>query len=301
VHLDAGLVRRLHAGAKGERWRLSLDVWATALIASADRALAGTPQTADDVARYLTALHLEDLALACACAAGSEDAWAHFMREYRPVLYRAADSWDPGGGARDIADALYAELYGDGDRQSLFRYFHGRSRLSTWLHSVMAQRLAAQARARKHQQPLPDDESPEALAVPPAAMDPRREHHRALMQSALGRAIDALEPRDRLRLGCYYAEALTLAEIGRILHEHEATASRQLARTRQTIKAEVSRQLRDESGLSNEAIADCFASIAEDAGPLDLRELIGSGGGPVDLERFRKKAVAGHSKKEGNR
>ena len=38
------------------------------------------------------------------------------MLEYRPVLYRAADALDRGGGAREIADSLYAELYGIKDR-----------------------------------------------------------------------------------------------------------------------------------------------------------------------------------------
>ena len=34
------------------------------------------------------------------------------MLEYRPILYRAADALDPSGGARDLADSLYADLYG---------------------------------------------------------------------------------------------------------------------------------------------------------------------------------------------
>ena len=35
--------------------------------------------------RYFESLHVEDLALACACAQGSEPAWEHFIREHRPV------------------------------------------------------------------------------------------------------------------------------------------------------------------------------------------------------------------------
>src|SRR5262249_58732748 len=53
-----------------------------------------------------------DLELARLCAEGDEPAWERFVREYRPLLYRAADALDPTGGARDIADSLYAELYG---------------------------------------------------------------------------------------------------------------------------------------------------------------------------------------------
>ena len=69
--------------------------------------------------------HAADLELARRCAIGDEAAWDRFVLEFRPVLYRAADMLEPGGGARDLADALYADLYGvnerDGERRSLFK------------------------------------------------------------------------------------------------------------------------------------------------------------------------------------
>ena len=79
---------------------------------------------------------------------------------------------------------------------------------------------------------------------------------------------------DRLRLGCYYVQELTLAETGRLLKESEATASRQLARTRRAIRADVERQLRGEAGLTGDQIDACFASVADDPGPLDLKKVI---------------------------
>jgi len=70
-------------------------------IEAAAAALPGwRAQTAGERAATLRALsgllleHLEDLALACACASGHEGAWEHFVREYRPLLYRAADAID---------------------------------------------------------------------------------------------------------------------------------------------------------------------------------------------------------------
>jgi hypothetical protein len=94
------------------------------------------------------------------------------------------------------------------------------------------------------------------------------------MCAALERAVATLAARDRLRLACYYAQELTLAETGRILGEHEATASRQLARTRKLIRDEVQRQLKVEQGLTDAEIAHCFESVADDAGTLDLRSLL---------------------------
>src|SRR5438876_735452 len=142
--LGDALLKRLYRQAKADRWHLPAAVLAEALQASAVRVFAGKAVDARDLERYLESLHLEDLALACACAAGEEAAWEHFMREQRPVLYRVADRIDRSGGAREIADALYAELYGlrerKGERDSLFRHFHGRSSLATWLRAVLAQR-----------------------------------------------------------------------------------------------------------------------------------------------------------------
>ena len=219
--------------------------------------------------------HAADLELARQCAAGDERAWETFVREYRPVLYRAADALDRTGGAREIADALYAELYGladsGGQRQSLFRYFQGRSSLATWLRAVLAQRLVDRARARRRLEPLPDEES---AAGDRGVPDPERSRYLALVRSALGRAISQLAPRDRLRLGFYYVQELTLAEVGRLLKESEATTSRQLARTRRTIRDTVERLLREEQRLTDDQIAACFASVADDPGPLDLKQVI---------------------------
>ena len=59
------------------------------------------------------------------------------------------------------------------------------------------------------------------------------------MQAALTVALGGLDPRDRLRLAYYYADDRTLAEIGRLLGEHEATVSRKLERTRGDVRARV--------------------------------------------------------------
>src|ERR1043165_6685404 len=117
--------------------------------------------------------------LARRCAAVDERALERFVLEYRPVLYRAADALDPSGGARDLADSIYADLYS----KSLFRYFQGRSSLATWLRAVLTQRYVDRVRAQKRLQPLPDDD--ETLA-PSAAItttpDPERARDVQLMQ-----------------------------------------------------------------------------------------------------------------------
>ena len=219
-------------------------------------------------------VHSADLELARLCADGDEHAWERFVREYRPLLYRAADALDRTQGAREIADSLYAELYGvangAGERQSLFRYYQGRSSLATWLRAVLAQRYVDRVRVQRRLEPLPEEEPPARGEEP----NPDRARYVELVRQALARAVAALTARDRLRLGCYYVQELTLAETGRVMSESEATSSRQLARSRLAIRRDVERQLRDEARLSDDQIAACLASVADDPGPLDLKQVI---------------------------
>lgn len=262
-------IAQLHRQADAARWQVSVDRFGGALELSVARAFAGREPGRGEVDRHLASLHLADLALACACADGHEAAWEHFIREQRPVLYRAADAIDSTGGARDLADAIYADLFS----KSLFKYFHGRSSLATWLRAVLAQRHVDRLRAARRTDSLPEDESPAAIAAPERPSDPDHGARLALMRRALALAFSKLAPNDRLRMCCYYAQDMTLAHTGKLLGEHEATVSRQLARTRRDIRAHVERTLQHE-GLAEAAITECFAAVAEDAGPLDLRVLL---------------------------
>ena len=264
----------LKAGAGG--WKVPAEVFSNALERSAEKAFAGRTPSDAELDRYYDALHLKDLALACACAMGREDAWDHFVKEFRPGMYRSADAMDPSGAAREIAQALYAELFGlkekDGIRQSVFRYFHGRSSLATWLRSLISQRLIDRHREHRKLDPLPDDTAASPLRARSAPIDPDRARFVAAMRAVLTAAIAALAPRDRMRLACYYAQEMTLAQIGTLTREHEATVSRQLAKTRRAIREDVERRLREEKGFANAEIEECFTSIADDAGNLDIAE-----------------------------
>ena len=74
--------------------------------------------------------------------------------------------------------------------------------------------------------PLPDESSAAPLRAASPPIDPDRARFVAAMRAVLAAAIAALEPRDRLRLACYYAQEMTLAQIGTLTREHEATVSR---------------------------------------------------------------------------
>jgi RNA polymerase sigma factor (sigma-70 family) len=163
----------------------------------------------------------------------------------------------------------------DGERRSLFRYFHGRSTLATWLRAVLAQRYVDNLRrTRRFESIDAEDERASTLAVSTENVPAERAHFLELLRRALSAAVERLEPRDRLRLACYHAQGLTLAQIGRTLREHEATTSRHLTRTRRAIREDVERQLRHDEGMNEAEVAECLASVMDDAGTLDLAEIL---------------------------
>jgi RNA polymerase sigma-70 factor len=265
---SAPMVRTLHARAGCDRWGLSEKDFAECLRRSAEKRFAGSRYSPQELGAYLESLHLEDLALACACSLGIESAWeffvAHFCQDLRgaaSAMLRASGRADDAGAA-ELADSLYAELYGvrtdsGGRRKSLFEYFHGRSKLSTWLRAVLAQKQVDLFRATSKMVPLEaegDEEAPgggRQVRTKAASVDPHREVYIKRFDRALSAALAGLAPRDRMILACYYVDGLRLAEIGRMLREHESTMSRQLDRVRQRLRESVTLALRKEIPASD--------------------------------------------------
>jgi RNA polymerase sigma-70 factor, ECF subfamily len=210
--------------------------------------------------------------LAVACAEGHEAAWNAFIAGYQSELNRAAVAIAGGPHGQDLADALIADLFGldakGTGRRSLFDYFHGRSKLSTWLRALLSRRHIDALRAGRRTTSLDAVERPDELfdvrALTPSPPDPDRGRLAAALQQALDAALCALEPRDRLRLAYYHVDEMTLAQIGRQLGEHEATVSRKLTRIRQTLRDRIDAALRDEMRLGPDEIRACYREALEE-------------------------------------
>jgi RNA polymerase sigma factor (sigma-70 family) len=295
-----GVIDALYAEASNYAWSLPRELFEAALERSAAKRFNSNQPSPEEIQQYLGALHLQDLSLAVTCAAGNPEAWEYFVAAYRPYLRSAAAAIlrcsmnSPA--ARDLADSLFADLYGlaAGKRseRSLFRYFHGRSLLKTWLRAVLAQRHIDAIRSGRRFTELDDtagaqgdgDAPRRARAYQPVQTpaDPNRDRYVALFTRTLHVALGLLDPRDNQRLRLYYAEQHTLAEIGRQLGEHESSVSRNLERIRRELRAEVERALRNprvaasgapcEPGLSEAEVSLCFEYASEDA-PIDLDKL----------------------------
>ena len=293
---QASLSARFYSQAKAARWGLPPERFSAALERSTKKVLTAGTLPPQKLESYLDALHLEDLALATACAEGLETAWEYFFSTYRSYLRSAAAAIlrCPSGSAEacDLADSLFSELYGlaagKGSERSLFRYFHGRSSLRTWLRAILAQRHIDSIRAARRFEDLPEDDSAAApsaapLGPPLQPADPHRDRLVTSFTRALQAALDLLDPQEKERLRLYYAEEKTLAEIGRHLGEHESSVSRHLDRARRDLRQNVEEFLRHGLGaangspaqpsLSDAEIALCFEYSAQDT-PLDLDKLL---------------------------
>jgi RNA polymerase sigma-70 factor len=270
-------ITRLYQSSEAARWELSLPRFAEAVWQSIRRWQSETAPL--PLEKFLGSLHARDLALAAACRLGLEPAWNEFVAAYRSVLYAAARAIarDEVRG-RDLADSLYADLYGlemRAGRRSLLQYFDGRSSLATWLHAVLARRFVDSYRQERRTgsiEDCPPGALPEAgsAADPP---DPDRMRYLEMLRATLDVALRSLKARDRLRLSCYYLENLTLKQVGELLGEHESSVSRRLSRTRKALRRQVERVLRREQRLSDEQIRLCY-DYATQEWPFDLTQAL---------------------------
>jgi RNA polymerase sigma-70 factor (ECF subfamily) len=265
------LLGQLFRKADAARWELSQETFAKALHRSATHRFGEGDATAGEIAGYLQSLHLEDLALACACIEGKEGAWEHFIATYRRDLRQAGRAIAGESLGSELADSIYADLFGleerNGARRSLFLYFHGRSKLATWLRALLARRHVDRVREQRRLAPLEETPGADSYADPKASIhpDPHRARYLGLFRREVRAAIENLEPRQRLRLAWYYAEQLTLAQIGRLLGEHEATASRKLDRARRDLRASVEGRLRSEHHLTDAEVELCYEYASNEA------------------------------------
>jgi RNA polymerase sigma-70 factor (ECF subfamily) len=216
---------------------------------------------------FFLTLRVDELALARACAAGSNPAWDIFLTRYREKLYLSAlrvareDS-----AARELADALYADLYGtalrEGVRVSKLASYTGRGSLEGWLRTVLAQEYVNRYRRTRRLVSL-DEESEEGVQFqapdpePVVSADPR-------LESATDEALAYLSGEDRMILSAYYLDGRTLAEIARMLGVHESTISRKLDKLAKAVRKQIL------AGLSRRGMS---RRQAEEALQVDVRDL----------------------------
>ena len=224
-------------------------------------------------ASFFRGLHLEELALAHGCALGREAAWERFFQLYRGSLTQAAIAITSSATlGNDLADALYAELYGlreqDGRRRSPLASYSGRGSLMGWLRTTLVQRFRDHYRRTHREEPLDNVEREAAQADEPAAAEA------AVLAEAVKRTLGGLEAEDRFLLVAYYLDRQTLLTIARTLNVHEATISRRLKRLLGEARSLLLKNL-CACGLSRAAAEEALGADPRDI-EINLRALLQS-------------------------
>ncbi|MFY0534149.1 hypothetical protein [Nannocystis pusilla] len=232
---DAEAVERLLVGAIDDatrRWPgVSLEpetfvAWVAARV----------PAGSEPVEEALAKLRLAELFLACACAAGSAAAIAGFDAEFIARDRRTSD---------DEKQLLRQKLFlAHGDTPPRIARYGGRGELGGWVRTVAA-RVAIDSARPARERPT-DDDLLDALSVDPGhspELAQLKQDARQIVQAALNGAITGLPVRDRMLLLQYHLDGVGVVELGRLFNVAPSTISRNLARIRGLLLAQVRRSL----------------------------------------------------------
>jgi RNA polymerase sigma-70 factor (ECF subfamily) len=264
----------LKAGAAASG--LTRDELSTALCSVGAKFNYGLPAAAHpdhaQKADFLRSLRLEDLALATACALGREVAWQRFVALYRAPLTQAAVAITGSGTlGHDLADSLYSELYGlrqvEGQRRSPLASYSGRGSLLGWLRTTLAQRHVDHHRRTHRESPL------DTLDAPAPQPEPAPAELTGLAR-AITITLESLSAEERYLLSSYFLDGQPLAQIGRVLHVHEATISRRLKRLLTDLRKRLLHHLQA-GGLSKRAAEEALGNDPRDL-EINLRALLQS-------------------------
>jgi RNA polymerase sigma-70 factor, ECF subfamily len=240
-------------------------------------------------AEFCSSLRLEELALARACAAGSERAWQDFISRYRQKLHNMAlHITHDSAHAMDLADSLFADLYGvnarGGVRTSKLTFYTGRGSLEGWLRTVMAQEFINRYRKQKRTVSL-EEQAEEGVQFAAAVPEPECASDERL-EAATDEALSELSSEDRFTLASYYLDQRTLAEIARTLGLHESSISRRLVRLQTGLRKRIVAGLRTR-GMSHAQAAEALETDVRDF-RLNLRSRLMQDSGAKTFPDSRK-------------
>lgn len=280
IALEPALLNRLWIDCDAATWGLARGDFDRMVLVAGLRQnfglAAGAVASPGEQTEFFRSIRIADLVLASACAEGNERAWEHFMSAYGAQLTRAAIAISGSETVgRDLADAFYAELYGlntsDGKRKCPLESYRGRGSLLGWLRTTLSQRFVDHYRRTYREEAL--DEGRHDSPVDTGSSLPDSAIGTAL-RDAVQQALSSQAAEERFVLAAYYLDGRTLAEIGKLLHVHEATISRRLKRSTEAIRKQVLKLL-EKGGLSRRAAEEALGTDPRDMElGMDLKKLL---------------------------
>jgi len=302
VAMERALLDRLWVESGSASWGLEQSIFERVVLAAGLRQNFGlTPGVlagSDEQAGFFERVKLAALVLASACAEGNERAWEHFMSAYGSQLTRAAIAISGSEMVgRDLADAFYAELYGlntrEGKRKCPLESYRGRGSLLGWLRTTLSQRFVDHYRRTFREEALDERKHDSPVRADSPQLDGG---NATMLRDAFQEALSGQPAEERFVLAAYYLDDRTLAEIGKLLHVHEATISRRVKKSTQAIRKQVLKLL-ETKGLSRSAAEEAMGTDPRDLElGMDLKKLLQYTGS----ESFHEQAGSGLAIKSGS-
>jgi RNA polymerase sigma-70 factor (ECF subfamily) len=229
--------------------------------------------TRPDLKAALSAAHVADLFLACACSRGDPGALAEFERLHLsriPALVRRIDR-SPAF-ADDVAQSMRETfLMSSAAGRARIAEYSGRGALSSWVR-VIAIRTAL--RLRRHRRGMISFAEQGAENEPRAAVEPELDYlklrYRGDYEKAVHDALAALPDRDALLLKLHYVDGLNIDRIGILFGVHRSTVARWRTAVRRQVLAGTREQLRRVLSLTDSEF-DSLAALVRSELTISIR------------------------------
>lgn len=272
VRIDLRQAAELYDRSGASAYSISQEQFLDVLRRVVSRTEEMTGAGPEDIATFLSGLRIDELALAHGCISGDQHAWDVFLTRYRESIYQSARSITRSESiGRELADSLYAELYGLGppeERRSKLALYSGRGSLAGWLRMVLSQSYVNQIRTGKRLVSIEEEEEEHgtqfaaAETEAPAQIDPR-------VKESIDLTLASLSAEERFLLSSYFLDGCRLAEIGRILGVHESTISRKMEKLLKELRKRTRKDL-ERRGMSRRQAEEAMEADVRDLG-LDVR------------------------------
>jgi RNA polymerase sigma-70 factor (ECF subfamily) len=206
---------------------------------------------------WLSAAHINDLYLTCACAHAIDGAIETFDRAHLGAVRDYLANTRPDDAfVDDVRQSLREKLF-VGERRKIEAY-SGRGALGGWVR-MLSVRAAIDLRRQRGERPF-NLRQEEPSTITPELRYLSQRYSREV-ESAFSQAVTRLDGEQRTLLRMHFVDAVTLDELARLKNLNRRTIARHLASARETLLEETCRHLRTRLSVSSDELASLFRLV----------------------------------------
>lgn len=264
--------------ALADAWTVGTSVWPGVVVEREPFVsyLAERIEPGRDLLAELRSLHVGDLYLACACAAGIPNAITAFEHAFFvPVDDVLVRMGMPIATIDEAKQLLRIQFFvADAGKRSRITSYAGRGDLKRWVHAAM---VRTAFKLRRTPIAVTDDAILETLADARQdfELDFLKRTYRQAFEVALRDAFAMLAPRDRNLLRYYFVKRLSIDQLGVIYHVHRATAARRIRSVNEALVARTREILAGRLGIGPTDVSSILRLVQSQA-ERSLRSVLAS-------------------------